>query len=87
MSVIGPEVVEVNKSIDICPFCKQPAKLFRNRLWWKEYGYEGCYSYHVGCDNPYCSMKPSTKSQDDIYTDTDVVINSVINDWNWIRKE
>ena len=82
--VIGPEVIETkNIRIDICPFCKQPAKLFRNRLWWKEYGYEGKYIYHVGCDNRNCPVQPRTKTYDDTYVDTDIAITDAISDWNW----
>ena len=81
------EILQTNIKIDICPFCKKPVNLFRNRLWWKEYGYEGRHSYYVGCDNPDCTVHPRTKSYNDIYIETEVAINDAIRDWNWNKGE
>lgn len=85
--VFEPEIVGMDKRIDICPFCKKPARLFTNRLWWKDYGYIGNYRYYVGCDNPSCKVRPRTKSYNDIYVETEVAIREAIKDWNWIPKE
>lgn len=81
------EVILTHDWIDICPFCKEPVKLFRERLWWKEYGYIGNYRYYVGCDNPDCSVRPRTKTHNDIYVETEMAIQETIKDWNWIPKE
>lgn len=74
--------METPINLDACPFCKQPAKLIRNRLWWREYGFEGKHSYYVGCVNPTCKIQPHTKTHDDIHVETDVAINNAIRDWN-----
>ena len=85
------EKIYSKRELKICPFCGQGARLFRRSLWNTAtvngrvitHGYRDHYEYYVQCDNVLCYIKPSTKTQDDIYRPADEAINMVINDWNY----
>lgn len=76
-SIINPHV-----KLKKCPFCHQPAFLFKEELWNGSHGYHGHYMYYVGCDNAQCGVQPKTKESDDIYGDSDGAVQRAIKRWN-----
>lgn len=86
---MSKEILHTDKNLGVCPFCQQPVKLYRDRLWTNNgHGYYGNYDYEVGCLNIDCDVQPHTKSISDIYRTPNEAINISIKRWtNRKRKK
>ena len=62
-----------------CPFCKRRGALVIEDI----YDYNGNYTYHIGCINPECKIKPMTCKYDDISNNREEAINKACDDWNF----
>lgn len=77
------EILQTDKDLRVCPFCKQPVKLYREQLWTDGgHGYFGCYDYVVECCNLNCHVQPRTKAIEDIYRKPEEAIDIAIERWN-----
>lgn len=76
------ELLDIERGIEMCPFCGRMGFVFRNRLWSGSHGYHGNYEYFAGCVNKKCKIRPRTRGVDDIYRSSEEAINMVIKDWN-----
>jgi hypothetical protein len=69
-------------SLKSCPFCGAGVFLHKEPAWNGSHGYRGNYIYYVGCTNPDCAVRPTTKKSDDIYRTEEEAREKIINYWN-----
>lgn len=85
------EELEVRCKLRKCPWCKKSVILYRRPLWQIcngiTSGYVGNYEYQIACENPMCTIMPSTRSVNDIYMPSKRAIERVIALWNWKEKK